>query len=166
MQALRGTFLALAAACAALVATGCQHEYQPLQAHDVGKVLELGGKKVIVEVADKSDTRQLGLMHRKALPTDHGMLFVYPAPRILNFWMRNTAIPLSIAFIEELPEGKGRIVNIDDMEPFDETGHAAHAPVRLALEMTQGWFAAHGVKAGDTIDLPSWIGDLVPGEDA
>ncbi len=165
MHALRATLIALVAAVAVFTAPGCQHEYQPLQAHDAGKVFELGGKKVVVEVSDKSESRQLGLMHRKALPTDHGMLFVYPAPRILNFWMRNTAIPLSIAFIEELPDGKGRIVNIADMEPFDESGQASHAAVRLALEMTQGWFAQHGVKAGDIIVLPTWIGDLVPGED-
>ncbi len=145
---------------------GCEHTYKPYEARDGSRTMMLGGRHVAVEVADKSESRRQGLMGRKELPADHGMLFVYPSPRILGFWMRNTSIPLSIAFIEELPDGKGRICNIDDMAPFAESPtHVSQKPVRLALEMTKGWFAQAGVKAGDTIELPPWLVELVPGED-
>jgi len=164
MQALRSLCFALAAV--ALAGAGCSNRYEPYQARDAGKTIALGGKHVVVEVADRMETRQRGLMERQSLPADHGMLFVYPAPRILGFWMRNTPIPLSIAFIEELEDGKkGRIVNVEEMQPFVESSTVSHRPVRLALEMTKGWFTDHGVKAGDTFDLPAWIGELVPGED-
>lgn len=165
MHLLRTVCLALATA-AAFPLAGCEQTYKPFEAHDGGRVMELGGKKITVEVADKMESRRQGLMGRKELPADHGMLFAYPSPRILGFWMRNTPIALSIAFIEELPDGKGRIVNIKEMAPFAESPtHVSEKPVRLALEMAQGWFAAHGVKPGDTFALPSWIGDMIPGED-
>ncbi len=166
MQLLR-VLLPLALAAAALPLAGCEHTYVPYEARDGGRVLELGGKKVTVEVADKMATRRQGLMGRQSLPPDHGMLFAYPSPRILGFWMRNTPLALSIAFIEELPDGTGRIVNLRDMEPFAEAPtHVSEKPVRLALEMELGWFARNGIKAGDTFALPSWVGELVPGEDS
>ncbi|MBM4015285.1 MAG: DUF192 domain-containing protein [Planctomycetes bacterium] len=165
MQLLRLVCFALVAA--ALPLAGCEHSYAPYESRDHGRVLELGGKKVVVEIADKMATRRQGLMGRQSLPADHGMLFAYPSPRILGFWMRNTPLPLSIAFIEELPDGTGRIVNLHDMEPFVESPpYASDKPVRLALEMEQGWFARHGIKAGDTFPLPTWISELVPGEDS
>jgi len=164
MQALRSLSFALVAV--ALSGAGCSNRYEPYQARDAGRSIALGGKHVVVEVADRMETRQHGLMERQSLPPDHGMLFVYPSPKILGFWMRNTPIPLSIAFIEELDGGKGRIVNVEEMAPYVEyPSYASHRPVRLALEMTKGWFSDHGVKAGDTFDLPAWIGELVPGED-
>lgn len=164
MQAPR--ILCFALVAAALHGAGCSNRYEPYQVREAGRQLTLGGKHVVVEVADKMESRQQGLMGRQSLPPDHGMLFVYPAPRILGFWMRNTPIPLSIAFIEEIEGGKGRIVNIEEMEPFVEyPAYVSHRPVHLALEMTKGWFTDHGVKAGDTFELPTWIGELVPGED-
>jgi uncharacterized membrane protein (UPF0127 family) len=158
--------LAMIALAAALPLGGCEHTYVPYEARDGSRVLELGGRRVTVEVADKMATRRQGLMGRQSLPPDHGMLFAYPSPRILGFWMRNTPLPLSIAFIEELADGTGRIVNLRDMEPFAESPtHVSERPVRLALEMEQGWFAKNGIKAGDTFKLPAWVLELVPGED-
>lgn len=165
MSALRASLLALAAAIA-LPLAACRHEYQPLQPRESKHTLQIGGKEITVEVADKQASRERGLMFRTELPADHGMLFAYAEPKILSFWMRNTSIPLSIAFIEELPDQKGRIVNIEEMAPFVEyPSHSSHRPVRLALEMNAKWFERHGVKAGDVFDLPEWVENLVPGAD-
>ena len=85
-----------------------------------------------------------GLLYRRDLATHEGMLFVFDDAMPQCFWMRNTPTPLSIAFVAD----DGKIVNIDDMKPFDESSHCSAAPVRFVLEMTQGWFAKRGIKAG------------------
>ncbi|HMO57289.1 MAG TPA: DUF192 domain-containing protein [Roseiflexaceae bacterium] len=107
-------------------------------------------------VADPA-TRGQGLMYFGSLADDSGMLFVFPGDSTLSFWMRNTAIPLSIAFLD----ANGRILNIADMQPFDDqTFHTSAGPARYALEVNQGWFAERGITAGDqvVIELPD---DLV-----
>jgi len=110
--------------------------------------LETGKHHIEVEVAADEQTRQLGLMYRSQLPSEQGMLFVYPFSTRICMWMRNTLIPLSVAFLDE----EGRILNIEDMTPLSEESHCSVKPARHALEMNQGWFAAHGVKAGDRIE--------------
>jgi hypothetical protein len=86
-------------------------------------------------------------MHRFSLRPDHGMIFVFERPEPQSFWMMNTFIPLSIAFIA--PDG--RIINIDDMAPHDTTSHRSRGPALYALEMRRGWFAERGVRAGDVV---------------
>ncbi|HHO54450.1 MAG TPA: DUF192 domain-containing protein [Deltaproteobacteria bacterium] len=114
--------------------------------------LQVGGHPVRAEIAATNAHRQLGLMHRDALATDSGMLFVYPDQQIRGFWMKDTRIPLSIAFADRY----GKIVRIADMKPFDTTRISSLAPAMYALEMEQGWFAAHEITKGDTItDLPT-----------
>jgi uncharacterized membrane protein (UPF0127 family) len=110
--------------------------------------LSVGAYKIVAEVAKTDQERATGLMHRFSLQPDHGMLFIFDRTERLSFWMKNTYIPLSIAFIDE----RGRIVNIDDMAPQTEVSHWSAAPARYALEMRKGWFAERGVKAGDRID--------------
>ena len=109
--------------------------------------ITVGGRTLDVEVADSPEERALGLMYRKELAADAGMLFVYPSEQPLSFWMENTQIPLSIAFIA----ADGRIVNIEDMTPFDRTGVPSEGPAQYALEMNRGWYDQHGVKAGDRV---------------
>ena len=109
--------------------------------------LTLGKNEIWVEVADGPETRSRGLMHRDALARDRGMVFLYPRERILTFWMRNTRIPLSIAYIQS----NGRIAQIRDMEPYDETNLKSSVPCLYALEMNQGWFERAGVVAGDRV---------------
>ncbi len=109
--------------------------------------LTAGMHRIVAEVAADHSTRAIGLMHRTSLAPNHGMLFVFQDKSPQCFWMRNTLIPLSIAFIED----DGRIVNIEDMAAQTETSHCARAPVRFALEMEQGWFAKRGVRAGDRL---------------
>jgi uncharacterized membrane protein (UPF0127 family) len=109
--------------------------------------LEVGGHTVKVEVADDDDERRRGLMNRDSLPEDQGMLFVYPEQRTLSFWMRNTDIPLDIAYIDQ----QGFIVDIQRMDPHTEELHPSSRPAMYALEMNQGWFEAHGVGEGDRV---------------
>lgn len=109
--------------------------------------LDVGGHRVRAEIAATNADRQLGLMHRDGLATDSGMLFVYKDQQIRGFWMKDTRIPLSIAFADR----SGTIVRIADMKPFDLTRVSSLAPAMYALEMEQGWFAAHEITKGDTI---------------
>ena len=106
--------------------------------------LKVGPHAVAAEVASTPDQRSLGLMYRFSLPADHGMLFVFPEPQPLAFWMRNTYIPLSIAFID----AEGRILNVAEMEPRSDATHPSRGEALYALEMRKGWFAERGVAPG------------------
>ena len=107
-------------------------------------VLTAGMHRIEAEVAESPREQMIGLMRRPSMAPNHGMLFVYEAPDRLCFWMRNTLLPLSIAFLDD----EGRIVNIEDMKPLTEDSHCSAQPVRYALEMNQGWFAKRGMKPG------------------
>ncbi len=110
--------------------------------------LSINGQKITAEVAATAEHRATGLMNRFSLRADHGMLFVFDRPEPQAFWMKNTYIPLSIAFIG----ADGRILNIDDMAPQTETSHWSKGPAMFALEMRRGWFADRGIKDGDRVD--------------
>lgn len=107
----------------------------------------VGHQAVTVEIAATPGARRLGLMHRESLAEDRGMLFVFPQERRLAFWMKDTHIPLSIAFAR----ADGTIVRIADMEPRSERPVSSPSPVRYALEVNRGWFARHGVLEGDVL---------------
>jgi uncharacterized protein len=109
--------------------------------------LNAGIQVIHAEVASTDDERERGLMFRPKLPGNSGMLFVFDAPASQCFWMHNTPLPLSIAFMAD----DGTIVNIEEMAAETDTSHCALKPVRYALEMSQGWFADKGIKAGDRI---------------
>ena len=118
--------------------------------------LELGGQVLHVEVARSSEERFRGLMYRKSLEHNRGMIFVFPEEDELSFWMKNTYLPLSIAFIRT----DGEIVDIQAMEPHDETPVVSRGLARYALEVNQGWFAENGVHPGDRVaGLPDIDGD-------
>ena len=106
--------------------------------------LKVGPHAVAAEVASTPDQRSLGLRYRFSLPADHGMLFVFPEPQPLAFWMRNTYIPLSIAFID----AEGRILNVVEMAPRSDATHPSRGDALYALEMRKGWFAERGVAPG------------------
>ena len=109
--------------------------------------LTVKGHKIVAEVVTTPEQRAKGLMNRFSLQPDHGMLFVFEAPQPLSFWMRNTFIPLSIAFVDS----GGKIVNIEDMKPQDESSHWSRGFALYAIEMKQGWFAAKGIGPGDIV---------------
>jgi uncharacterized membrane protein (UPF0127 family) len=111
------------------------------------KRLNAGMHVIQAEVASTPETRSTGLMHRKTLAPNHGMLFVFDQANVQCFWMRNTFIPLSIAFLLD----DGTIVNIADMKPQSDDSHCSSKPVRLALEMEQGWFATRAMTPGKKI---------------
>ncbi|MEJ2546450.1 MAG: DUF192 domain-containing protein [Gemmatimonadota bacterium] len=109
----------------------------------------VGGVPISVEIADTPGLREHGLMNRDELPEDYGMLFVYPDERIRSFWMRNTRIPLDIAFIDR----NGSIVNIEQMQAQTDENTLSAGPVMYALEMNLDWFASNGVEPGDRLEF-------------
>jgi len=113
-------------------------------------VMELtaGFHRIEAEVAATPQNRAQGLMHRKAMESQRGMLFVFTHDAAHCMWMKNTLIPLSVAFMD----ANGRILNIAEMKPHSEDNHCAAKPARYALEMNGGWFAQRGLKAGDVVN--------------
>ncbi|WP_371323165.1 DUF192 domain-containing protein [Dechloromonas sp. ZY10] len=109
--------------------------------------LTAGMYRIDTEVAADQQNRMLGLMHRKSMPQHHGMLFVFPQANTHCMWMRNTLLPLSVAFIDD----NGVVINIEDMQPQTEDSHCAKRPARFALEMNLGWFRERGIKSGSKI---------------
>ena len=107
--------------------------------------LNAGIHNIEAEVAQTPDERSTGLMFRETMPVNHGMLFAFEPPvRTQCFWMKNTLLPLSIAFLAD----DGTIVNIADMAPQTTESHCSQQPVRYALEMNKGWFAKRGIDRG------------------
>ena len=109
--------------------------------------LSTGIHVVQAEVAATNENRMQGLMFRKSMGQNNGMLFVFPEEGQHCMWMKNTLLPLSVAFMD----AKGVIVSIHDMDPQSEVSHCAAAPARFALEMNRGWFRSKGVAAGARI---------------
>lgn len=112
--------------------------------------LGAGMYRIDAQVAQTPDQRMIGLMYRRQMPQYEGMLFVFDEPTQQCFWMKNTLIPLTAAFIAD----DGTIVNLADMKPQTETPHCSTQPVRYVLEMNQGWFARRAIKAGSRLTGP------------
>lgn len=106
-----------------------------------------------VELADTGDERHTGLMGRTCLPEDSGMIFAFPADTDTSFYMQDTVIPLSVAFIQ----ADGKIVHIEDMQPETTNLHKSPVRYRYAIEMEQGWFSDNGVAVGDIADVPAML---------
>ena len=134
MRAIAALFLVVAAATAGA------------QALPVVK-LQAGMHLIQAEVAADFASRAQGLMYRSAMPSNAGMLFIFDEASAQCMWMKNTLIPLSVAFIDD----RGSVINIEDMAPQTEDSHCARKPARYALEMNRGWFAARGIKPGARI---------------
>jgi uncharacterized membrane protein (UPF0127 family) len=116
--------------------------------------LRAGMHRIVAEVAANDETRSRGLMFREQLATNHGMLFIFQQASPYCFWMKNTPLALSIAFLRD----DGTITNIADMQPHSEKSHCAREPVRFALEMEQGWFVRKGLREGSRIAHPKLFG--------
>ncbi|HMM86503.1 MAG: DUF192 domain-containing protein [Gammaproteobacteria bacterium] len=106
--------------------------------------LRAGMHNIVAMVAHTPEQRAIGLMHRREMAAHEGMLFVFDAPATQCFWMKNTLLPLSIAFVAD----DGTIVNLADMQPQSLDSHCSARPVRYALEMNQGWFARRAIGPG------------------
>ncbi|MRR09627.1 DUF192 domain-containing protein [bacterium] len=140
-----------------LACSGCREHKtaQPSPAASVESrpgrtAVTIGPARLWVEVVDDEPSRAQGLMFRRELPDDEGMLFVFERPQPLSFWMRNTYLPLDIAFLtDEL-----RVLNIEAMRPLDEgPRYRSRGLARYAVETNQGWFKRNGVKPGDTLSF-------------
>lgn len=136
--ALRRLSLCLALAASSLSAWAQQMPLVPLTA---------GMYRITAELAHTPQTRQVGLMNRESMAENRGMVFVFDFEAAHCMWMKNTLIPLSVAFLSR----DGTVINIEDMQPQTETTHCAKQPARFALEMNRGWFAERGIAAGDHI---------------
>jgi len=131
----------LALGCALAAATAAADTRLPTT------TLKIGGHALKVEVVRTDEQRARGLMFREKLGRDDGMLFVFDEPAYHSMWMRNTLIPLSVAFVD----AKGVILNILDMEPQTLDSHMSAGPSIYAIETNKGWFAAKRIKAGDSV---------------
>jgi len=112
--------------------------------------LQAGMHQIDAQVAASYEQRMTGLMFRKEMPQHEGMLFVFEQPSMQCFWMKNTILPLTAAFVAD----DGTIVNLADMQPQTTDSHCSAKPVRFVLEMNQGWFAKKGIKAGAKLAGP------------
>ncbi|HIL26729.1 MAG TPA: DUF192 domain-containing protein [Nitrospinaceae bacterium] len=112
------------------------------------KELAINDANLEIEIANTPLKRSLGLMYRKELSPGAGMIFVFPEDMERSFWMKDTHIPLSIAYINQ----DGVILNIEDMEPLSLSGVPSSGPCRYALEVNRGWFEENGIQAGDQIE--------------
>jgi uncharacterized protein len=139
MKKILRTLAALALAAALLPAFG-----QEAQMNLPHVKLSAGMHQIDAQVALTPEQREVGLMFRKEMPQHEGMLFVFERPSVQCFWMMNTLLPLSAAFVAD----GGTIVTLADMKPLTTDSHCSDKPVRFVLEMNQGWFAKKGVKPG------------------
>jgi uncharacterized protein len=149
MHAMHNAFrpaVLLAAAALALLASASGPAAAQARAQPTLPAVKLtaGIHVITAEVAATDQARAIGLMHRERLAPNHGMLFVFSDKAQQCFWMRNTIVPLTIAFIEN----DGTILQLADMAPKSEASHCSQRPVRYALEMEQGWFGKRGLAPG------------------
>jgi hypothetical protein len=166
---IRAFGLLVAGALLCILPAACDHFREEAGAQDVASSgealptveLTIKGERVKVEVARTREHRRRGLMHRKSLDEMAGMLFVWPEAAPRSFWMHDTLIPLSIAFIAD----DGTILQIEEMKALDEGHTYSRHAVRLALEMNCAWFALHGVKVGDRIAGLDKVGALPPADE-
>lgn len=110
--------------------------------------LTIGMHLVKAEVAVNEQERSVGLMFRQEMGPNEGMVFRFPNPKQVCMWMKNTLLPLSVAFLDE----EGRIINVEDMQPQTEIAHCAKRPARYALEMNLGWFRKKNIKPGTPVE--------------
>ena len=142
----------LALASTTLIALASVSSMTPAMARDEGQPqmnlrrveLTAGMYRIDTQLAQTPQQREIGLMFRKEMPQQEGMLFIFDVPGVQCFWMRNTLLPLTAAFVAD----DGTIVNLADMKPMSDDSHCSAKPVRYVLEMNKGWFAKRGIQAG------------------
>lgn len=133
-----------------LAAASCVAQAEEPQMNLPRVELHAGMYRINAQMARTPEQRQMGLMYRQSMPEHEGMLFIFDAPSVQCFWMKNTLLPLTAAFVAD----DGTIVNLVDMQPRTEDSHCSDKPVRYVLEMNQGWFAKKGFKSGTRLSGP------------
>lgn len=147
-SSLRAFFALLVGLLAAL--SFCAHAFEGPQLKLQRVKISAGMHQIDTQLALTPIERQIGLMNRPSMPTHEGMLFVFEEPSKQCFWMKNTLLPLTAAFIAD----DGTIVNLVDMKPQVLDSHCSTKEVRYVLEMNQGWFAKRGIKVGSKLSGP------------
>lgn len=142
--------LALAGGLAVFCASAAVNAQESPQTNLERVKLSAGMHQIDAQVASTGGQRQTGLMFRKEMPQHEGMIFVFEQATQQCFWMKNTLLPLTAAFVAD----DGTIVNLADMKPQTEDPHCSEKPVRYVLEMNLGWFAKKGIKAGSKLRGP------------
>ncbi len=151
---IRQLLLAAAALVATLPATA-QREPAGMPQLDLRRTtISVGMHRIDAQVAATPLERQIGLMHRQNMPQHEGMLFIFEQPAVQCFWMKNTLIPLTAAFVRD----DGTITNLVDMKPLDESNHCSTEPVRYVLEMNKGWFEQRNLRAEVKLRGPEFEG--------
>lgn len=142
----------LLTACAPLLLAGGAHALSVDQPQMTLERMDLtaGMYRIDAQLAKTPQQHQIGLMHRKEMPQEEGMLFIFNQPGVQCFWMKNTLLPLTAAFVAD----DGTVVNLADMQPQSTDSHCSKKPVRFVLEMNQGWFKSRGIKAGFQLTGP------------
>lgn len=148
---ISGCFAALLLVFAGPALAQSQAEGQP-QTNLPRMQLSAGMHLIDAQVAQTPEQRAIGLMHRREMPVTEGMLFVFEQPATQCFWMKNTLLPLTAAFVAD----DGRVVNLADMKPQTTDSHCSAEPVRFVLEMNQGWFAKRGLTEGSRLSGPAF----------
>ena len=133
---------------AALLVIGCDPEARVNTLPTTN--MKLGAANFQIEIANKDKTREHGLMQRDSMPMNHGMIFVFPTEKPLEFWMKNTRFPLDIVYIDH----DGKVVSIKQMKAYDLTGIPSESPAKYAIELNLGIASQAGVKVGDRVDIP------------
>jgi len=126
-------------------------ENAPFRIDFESTTMTIKDQKFTVEIANTPLQTERGLMYRDAMPADHGMLFIMPTYEKTAFWMKNTRFPLDIIFLDQ----SGKVLQIDDRKPFDETGSGPSVPVRYVIELNEGMSQKIGLKKGDTVQIPA-----------
>lgn len=144
------SFLLILFMCMGVVCTGIRAVYCDASKRNKIVPINVAGIELEIELATTPEEHILGLMYRDRLGDNEGMLFVFPNEKHLSFWMKDTRIPLSIAFIN----ADGRIVQIESMKPYSLDTHVSREKAKYALEMNDGWFKTHKVKEDDMVKIP------------
>jgi uncharacterized membrane protein (UPF0127 family) len=147
---LKHIFLLMILVCVGLLCNGFRDVCDGAPKRNKVLPINVAGIELEVELATTFEEHILGLMYRDKLEENDGMLFVFPREKVLSFWMKDTRISLSIAFIK----ADGRIIQIESMKPYSLDTHVSKEKARYALEMNEGWFRVHKVREGDTVKIP------------
>jgi len=144
------------ALCTGLVATGCERDNpsqtQPASQHSLATVkMKIGDRTFDLEMARTSDEQATGLMKRDSMPENHGMIFIFQEERLLEFWMKDTRIPLDIMYLD----AKGKVVSVAQMQPYDLSSVSSNVDAEYAIELNAGMVKKIGIKAGDVLDIPT-----------
>jgi uncharacterized membrane protein (UPF0127 family) len=146
-----GALVIITAMTVAAISSSCKQDVKgPMNRNLPTTTMRIGSEQFTLEVADEDKEREVGLMNRRSMPGNHGMIFVFPREERLSFYMKNTLIPLDILYLD----ADGDVVSIHQMQPLDLTSIPSRAPAKYAIELNLGTAARLGLKPGDRLEIP------------